>query len=148
MTSQQPILIVEDSDDDYEATERALLRNDSLHEPLVRCLNGQDALDYCFQQGKYILPAHAPRPKLVLLDLNMPGIDGREALRQLKSNERLKSVPIIVLTTSNAPADIETCYQLGANCYVHKPVELDAFYEAVGNIKKFWLGTALLPEQG
>ena len=100
------ILLVEDSPEDYEATVRAL-RRAGLHNPLFRCEDGDQALDFLFQRGVFADPAVAPRPAIILLDLNMPGTDGHEVLRQLKADEHLKTIPVIVLTTSDDERDIQ-----------------------------------------
>ncbi len=141
----QPILIVEDSDDDYEATERALSRTGNLGNPLKRCKNGQEALDYLLRKGNFDEHS-APLPGIVLLDLNMPGVDGREVLKCIKTTESIKHIPVIVLTTSDAEKDIEACYKEGANTYIHKPVELDGFFNAIKQLKDYWLNVAVLPK--
>lgn len=144
-STTQPILIVEDSDDDFEATVRALKRDGNLGNPLIRCKNGQQALDFLFRQGSFD-EHNAPRPSIVLLDLNMPGIDGRAVLKQIKSNDTIKHIPVVVLTTSNAQTDIDACYADGANTYIHKPVELDGFFSAVQQLRNYWLNIAILPK--
>lgn len=143
----QPLLIVEDSDDDYEATERALRHSGNLLNPLLRCRNGQEALDFIYHEGEFT-PDNAPRPGLILLDLNMPGVDGREVLLKLKSDENVKDIPVIVLTTSSSERDIEECYKYGANTYITKPVELDGFFKAIERLKEYWLEIAILPKPG
>ncbi|MFK7974887.1 MAG: response regulator [Halioglobus sp.] len=147
VSKSQPILIVEDSDDDYEATDRALRHSGNLLNPLLRCRNGQEALDFVYRQGHYNAE-NAPRPGLILLDLNMPGIDGREVLIRLKSDAELKDIPVIVLTTSSDERDIEECYKDGANTYITKPVELDGFFKAIERLKEYWLEIAILPKSG
>lgn len=144
VSKSQLILIVENSDDDYEATERAMRRSGNLLNPIFRCRSGQDALDFLYQQGDYT-PATAPRPGLILLDLNMPGVDGRDVLIQVKNDEDLKNIPVIVLTTSSSERDIEACYKDGANTYITKPVELDGFFKAIERLKQYWLEIAILP---
>src|SRR4051812_31919488 len=102
---KQPIPLVEDSPEDYEATGRAL-RKAGLSNPIFRCEDGEEALDYLFQRGAYSNPANAPRPGIVLLDLNLPGTDGREVLSAVKSEESLRSIPVVVLTTSTDDRDV------------------------------------------
>ena len=108
------------------ATLRAF-KKAGLANPVFACVNGDDALDFLYRRGPYAGPGNAPRPSLILLDLNMPGTDGREVLSDIKNNESLKTIPVIVLTTSSDARDIESCYQSGANSYVTKPVDLPGF---------------------
>ena len=145
-TTLQTILIVEDSDDDYIATIRAFKKANLLN-PVQRCTNGDQALDYLYQRGEFSAPATAPRPGFVLLDLNLPGTDGREVLRVAKSDPQLRQIPIIVLTTSLAEQDISRCYDAGANSYIKKPVDLVGFVQAVERLKEYWLGVAVLPKE-
>lgn len=143
------ILIVEDSDDDFFATQRAF-KKAGLSNPLYRCTNGDQAVDYLFRRGEFADPATSPRPSVVLLDLNLPGLDGRDVLRLVKADPELHKIPVIVLTTSAAEQDIERCYADGANTYVQKPVNLQGFFEAVSRLKDYWFEVAILPrtEQG
>lgn len=144
VSSTQTLLIVDDSDDDYETTEMAL-REANLVNPIARCEDGQDALDYLYAQGKYSESA-PKRPGIILLDLNMPGIDGRKVLARIKSDDNLKDVPVVVLTTSCDERDIDECYKIGANSYVQKPVDLDNFMSAIKRLKEYWLEIAILPK--
>ncbi len=145
MTPTKTILIVEDSDDDFLATERAF-RKSTLANPVRRCSNGDQALDYLYRRGEFADPANSPRPGLVLLDLNLPGTDGREVLRVIKSDPRLHKIPVIVLTTSDAERDIERCYDAGANSYVKKPVDMQGFVLAIARLHDYWLEVAVLPK--
>ena len=145
---QQPslptILLVEDSIDDYEAAMRSF-KAAHLDNPVHWCKTGQEALDYLKHEGTY---AHAPgaaKPALVLLDLNMPGIDGRKVLAIVKQDPALKKTPVVILTTSSAERDVTHCYELGASTYIQKPVDFDGLIAAVGRIKDYWFGIALLP---
>jgi CheY-like chemotaxis protein len=147
MQRHQPILLVEDSLEDVEATTRAL-RKAGLANPIHHCADGDDALDYLHQRGKYADPAQAPRPGVVLLDLNLPGTDGREVLTQAKADPQLKKIPVIVLTTSTDERDIERCYQAGANSYVKKPVDLDGFLQAIRRLTDYWFEVVILPRGG
>jgi CheY-like chemotaxis protein len=104
--------------------------------------DGIEALAFLRQQGDY---AGAPVPDLILLDLNMPRMDGRQTLAEIKLDPELRVIPVLVLTTSQAESDIAQCYDLHANCYIAKPVDLDQFLDIVQSIERFWLGTALLP---
>lgn len=136
------LLIVEDNDDDYLFTERAFKKS-KFANPLVRARNGEQALNYLYQEGEF---ADAARPAMVLLDLNMPGVNGYTVLEKMKADERLRSIPVVVLTTSDDPRDIEKCYSIGANSYVHKPVDLPGFIEAIARLKDYWFEISLLPE--
>ena len=135
------ILLVEDSLADARLTKRALLKSrvpSNLH--VVR--DGVEAMAFVLRRAPF---AEAPRPDLILLDLNLPRKDGRAVLAELKSDERLRTIPVVVLTTSVAPDDIETCYQLHANCFLVKPVDLEAFTSTILAIEEFWLTRAKLP---
>ena len=146
LTTTQPILIVEDSPEDYEATARAFEKA-SVANTLQWCQDGDEALDYLFRRDRYADPDEAPRPGVILLDLNMPGTDGREVLAEIKQDEMLKKIPVIVLTTSIDERDIEACYQAGANSYVQKPVDLVGFIEAIQRLKDFWFEIVVLPKR-
>jgi CheY-like chemotaxis protein len=135
------ILMVEDNPGDVRLTQEALKEAKVLnHLHVVE--DGEAALDYLYQRGMYSL---APRPDLVLLDLNLPRKDGREVLAEIKSDAMLKSIPVVVLTTSHAEADIVRAYNLNANCYVTKPVDFQRFTEIVRTIEDFWLTVVTLP---
>ena len=141
-SKQGTLLVVEDNDDDFLFTERAFKKS-RFANPLVRTRNGEEALDYLYQRGQF---ADAPRPAMMLLDLNMPGINGYTVLEKMKSDASLRSIPVVVLTTSDDPRDIEKCYDIGANSYVHKPVDLPGFIEAIARLKDYWFEISLLPE--
>jgi CheY-like chemotaxis protein len=142
---QQPILLVEDSPEDVEATVRAL-RRAGLANPIFRCEDGDDALDYLFRRGRYSDPASAPRPGIVLLDLNLPGTDGREVLAEIKADGALRSIPVVILTTSIDERDVERCYGAGANSYIKKPVDLEGFMRAIQRLKEFWFEIVIVPK--
>jgi CheY-like chemotaxis protein len=142
----QTILIVEDSDDDYMATVRAF-KKANLMNPVQRCTNGDQAIDYLLQRGEFSGPDKAPRPNIILLDLNLPGTDGKEVLRRIKSDPVLQKIPVVVLTTSNAEKDIEQCYAAGANSYVQKPVDLVGFIQSVARLSDYWFNVSILPKQ-
>jgi two-component system, response regulator len=146
MSPQHSVLLVEDSPEDFEATVRAL-RKAGLANPLHRCQDGDEALDFLFQRGQYADRAKAPRPSMILLDLNLPGTDGRDVLQQIKTNESLCSIPVVVLTTSTDDRDIERCYRMGANSYIKKPVNLDGFMQAIQRLKDFWFEVVVLPKE-
>lgn len=142
----QLVLIVEDSDDDYEVTLRALKKNCNLHNPVYRCETGQEAIDYVGRTGKYKTEP-APIPSVILLDLNMPGKDGRDVLKYIKTTDEYKSIPVIILTTSSDDRDVEKCYELGANTYIVKPVDFDKFIVAIRSLKEYWFNIAILPKR-
>lgn len=146
-STKQVILIVEDSDDDYESTVRALQRSGNLKNRILRCESGDEALDYLYGQGKFADRAEFPIPSVILLDLNMPGTDGRMVLRKIKNDDAVKDIPVVVLTTSNDAKDIDACYKDGANTYIHKPVDLDGFFKAIKQLKEYWFEIAILPKQ-
>lgn len=147
MSTQQPLLLVEDSPEDRMATLRAF-KKAGLINPIFSCVNGDDALDFLYRRGAYCDPASAPRPGVILLDLNMPGTDGREVLGDIKNNEILKTIPVIVLTTSSDSRDIETCYLAGANSYVTKPVDLPGFLLAIQRLKDWWFEVVVFHKPG
>jgi two-component system response regulator len=143
----QTILVVEDSDDDFEMMMDALTGNGGINNPVVRCEDGREALDYLLHRGEFEDAALAPTPGIILLDLNLPGIDGRQVLTTIKSTPALRTIPVVVLTTSDDERDVQACYALGANTYVRKPVDLGTFIAAVRRLKEYWLELALLPKE-
>lgn len=145
-SQSQPILVVEDSPEDFEAIKRAFTRA-RINNPIFHVEEGDDALDYLFQRGTYADARDAPRPGLVLLDLNLPGTDGREVLASVKSTPGLRRIPVVVLTTSSDPRDIDACYEAGANSYIQKPVDLSGFMTAMGRLKDYWLELVILPRE-
>lgn len=142
----QTILIVDDSDDDYDATVRALCKDKNLKNPLYRCEDGKQALDYLFRRGAYSDLCLADRPGIILLDLNMPGIDGRTVLAEIKGDVELKRIPVIVMTNSDDERDIRICYEIGANTYIRKPLNWTGFFEAMRRLKEYWFEIAILPK--
>ena len=143
--SNQPILIVEDSPEDFEATVRAL-KSSGLHNSLHRCSDGDEALDYLYRRGDYASADDSPRPGIILLDLNLPGTDGREVLEEIKQDPDLKKIPVVVLTTSTDERDIEACYEFGANSYIQKPVDLAGFVNAIQRLKDYWFQIVVFPK--
>ncbi|MBX3441198.1 MAG: response regulator [Planctomyces sp.] len=139
-----PILIVEDCPEDHEAMTRSL-REAGLANPIFVCDDGDSALNYLYRRGKFAAPESAPRPGLILLDLTLPATDGREVLREIKSDPELKGIPVVVMTSSFDLRDVEDCYLAGANSYVTKPVDLDGLVQAVKRLKEFWFGIVVLP---
>ncbi|RPH92005.1 response regulator [candidate division KSB1 bacterium] len=135
------ILLVEDSPGDVRLTAETL-REGKIRNRLHVVWDGVEAMDYLHSRGPY---AEAARPDLILLDLNLPKKDGREVLFEIKSDENLRSIPVIVLTTSDNDLDVLSCYDLHANCYIVKPVNLDKFIEVIKTIEGFWLNIVTLP---
>lgn len=137
------VLLVEDSPGDVRLTQEAFREADRTIDLRVT-VDGVDAMAFLRKEGPY---ADAPRPDFILLDLNLPKMDGREVLALIKGDENLKTIPTVILTTSEAEADILTSYKLQANCYLNKPVELQDFEELVKSINDFWLTMVKLPQQ-
>jgi chemotaxis family two-component system response regulator Rcp1 len=136
------VLLVEDSPGDVRLTQEAF-RAANMGVNLHVASDGVEAMAFLRREGVH---ANAPRPDLTLLDLNMPRMDGRQVLAQIKNDEKLKTIPIAILTTSESEADIAKSYQLHANCYLCKPVQLSAFEGLVKSINDFWLTKARLPQ--
>lgn len=138
------ILIAEDDADDRLLTMEALEEN-RLANDLHFVEDGEDLLQYLHQTGKYT-PETAPRPGLILLDLNMPKMDGREALKILKADQRLKQIPVVVLTTSEAEEDVLKSYDLGVNSFITKPVTFERLVEVIRKLGDYWFGIVELPK--
>ncbi|MCE3232209.1 MAG: response regulator [Rickettsiaceae bacterium] len=134
----QPILIVEDSEDDFDATRRAFTKANLLN-PIEHAVSGDKALEYLKNEGNC-------KPGLILLDLNMPGLDGRMTLEIIKQHRNLKKIPVVILTTSDDERDVKACYELGANTYIQKPVDFDGLICAIKQLKEYWFEIALLPK--
>ncbi len=135
------ILLVEDNPGDVRLTKEALKEN-KISNNLYEVIDGVEALDFLYKRGKY---AKKPRPDIILLDLNLPRKDGREVLAEIKNDESLKRIPVVILTTSRAEEDIVKTYNLHANCYITKPVDLDQFLRVVKSIEDFWISIVKLP---
>jgi chemotaxis family two-component system response regulator Rcp1 len=137
------VLLVEDSPGDVRLTQEAFRdANTSVH--LHVASDGVEAMAFLKREGPHV---NAPRPDLILLDLNLPKMDGREVLAHIKKDDTLKTIPTVILTTSDAEVDVAKSYQLQANCYLSKPVQLDAFEGLVKSINDFWLTKVKLPQQ-
>jgi two-component system response regulator len=143
MNKNKPItiLMAEDNATDVMITKEALV-----HAKLLNTLHvvsdGIEAMDFLYRRGKY---AKAPRPDLILLDLNMPRKNGQEVLAEIKADDKLKFIPVVILTTSKAEEDVLKAYGLHANCYVVKPVDFEVFAEVVRSIEQFWFSVVRLP---
>jgi two-component system, chemotaxis family, response regulator Rcp1 len=138
------VLLVEDSPGDVRLTQE-VFRDANRSVRLHVAEDGMEAMEFLRKLGSH---AHAPRPDLILLDLNLPRMDGREVLARIKADETLKTIPTVIFTTSDAEADIVRSYELQANCYLTKPVQLDTFEALVKSINDFWLIKVKLPQQG
>jgi two-component system, chemotaxis family, response regulator Rcp1 len=135
------ILLVEDNPADVRLTTEAL-KEEKIYNNLHVVIDGVEALSFLRREGKY---AKAVRPDLILLDLNLPKKDGREVLKEIKTDDNLKAIPVVVLTVSKSEEDILKTYDLHANCYITKPVDLDQFMKVIRSIQEFWLTIVKLP---
>ncbi len=142
--TSQPIdiLLVEDNEADIRLTQEVLTES-KVQNNIIIARNGEEALACLRQQGKH---RESPRPGLILLDLNLPLCDGREVLAEIKNDPNLRSIPVVILTTSKAEEDILKTYDLHANCYITKPVDLEQFVTVVSYIEDFWLAIVRLPK--
>jgi two-component system, response regulator len=138
------VLVAEDDDDDFHLTREAF-GEALVAQELIRVRDGEELLDYLLRRGSYERRAEPLGRLLILLDLNMPRMDGREALRELKAHPELRRIPVIALTTSKAEEDIVGTYDLGVNSFIRKPVRHDQFVDAVRTLKRYWLDLAEIP---
>ena len=138
------ILLADDDEEDMEMTQEAL-RQSRLGNDLRATFDGEDLMDYLLQRGKYSNPGDAPRPGLIMLDLNMPKKDGREALAEIKANPDLRNIPVIVLTTSRADEDVLRTYDLGVSSFITKPVTFAGLVEAMNVLTQYWFEIVELP---
>lgn len=149
MSNHQPpkpvdILLVEDNPGDADLAREAL-ENTKLNNRLYVVDDGEKAMSFLLREGPY---AEMPRPDLILLDLNLPRKDGRQVLAEIKLNDDLKRIPVVILTTSQAEEDVIRTYDLHANCYITKPINLNQFLHVVRSIESFWLSIVILPPKG
>jgi CheY-like chemotaxis protein len=138
------ILLVEDNVQDIEITQRAFAKGRVRNE-LTVVRDGEEAIEYLYHRGKYQDPATSPRPGMILLDLNLPKVGGLEVLQQIKKDDQLKQIPVIVLTVSQREEDVVRSYDLGVNTYIQKPVEFDNFMRVVNAVQEYWILIATLP---
>jgi CheY-like chemotaxis protein len=138
------ILMADDDDDDFLLTQKALKQSKLLN-TLHRVQDGEELLEYLRREGEYSDKDNCPRPGVILLDLNMPRKDGREALKEIKSDEKLRDIPIVVFTTSKAEEDIYKSYQLGVNSFITKPVTFDGLIQVMQTLGKYWFEIVELP---
>ncbi len=143
-TGVLPILMVDDDADDRIMTEKALRKNRVIN-PILFLSDGEELLDYLKRKGRFAEPGAAPKPCFILLDLNMPKMDGRKALLFVKSDPELKKIPVVVLSTSSAEEDILRSYNLGANSFITKPVNFDGLVAMMESLKNYWLEIVELP---
>lgn len=136
------VLMAEDDEHDIIATKRAW-KAGQMANPLHIVSNGEECLEYLERRGAYSDPSSSPRPGILLLDINMPRMDGLETLQRIRANEQLRSLPVVMLTTSKAEEDRMRSYELGANAYIVKPIGFDNFAEAIRTINLFWKLVAL-----
>lgn len=145
-TNKMVILVADDDEDDQLFTKEAF--DESKLSIDMRFVNdGLELLDYLKQRNKYANPDESPRPSLILLDLNMPKMDGREALKEIKNDETLRMIPVVALTTSKAEKDVLKTYELGINSFITKPVTIDDFIEIASTLGHYWLEIVQLPQQ-
>ncbi|MEX0773855.1 MAG: response regulator [Balneolales bacterium] len=131
------ILLIEDNKHDAELTLRALKKH-QITNRLIHLKDGAEALDFIFAKGAYSGRGVMDKPKVILLDLKMPKVDGIEVLRRIKEDDRTKTIPVVILTSSKEDPDINRCYKLGANSYIVKPVDFDDFLKAVSDLGLYW----------
>jgi CheY-like chemotaxis protein len=144
MPGVQEVLLVDDNPADITLASEALAQTKRQCK-ISTAVDGEQAVAFLFRRGKY---ANQVRPNLVVLDLNLPKKDGRAVLQELKSDPELRKIPVVIFSSSQASADIVRSYQLGANCYVSKPVNLNAYFAALQSVEEFWFGIASLPQEG
>lgn len=137
----QSILVVDDNEDDYEAVARAF-KKVGLTNPVSLCTTGQEAVNFLKSREGH---KSGEKPMLIMLDLNMPGMDGFQVLQRIREDASLKQIPVVIWTTSSNEKDIDTCYQLGANAFMQKPVVFDDLIESIRRLRQYWFETALLP---
>ncbi|MBE9107955.1 response regulator [Nodosilinea sp. LEGE 07298] len=145
LAPQHPMLVVEDSDEDFEAIQR-FVRRSPISIPVQRCVTGEQALAQLSQTVLTDGPTAAQYPGLIVLDLNLPGTDGRDVLRQIKQDATLKTIPVIIFTTSNNPQDIQDCYHLGVRRYIVKPIDYDQLKRDIQSLIDYWFEVTHRPE--
>lgn len=139
----KPLLVIEDSPEDFEVLVRAFNKAEILL-PLYRCKDGDDALDFLFKKGRYEGDPYAVSPAIILLDLNLPGTDGYNVLNEIKGHKELGMTPVVVLSTSKSESDVKKSYELGANSYIQKPVDMEGYVRMARMIKSYWFECSIL----
>lgn len=143
-TSQCSLLMIEDSDEDFAAFER-IARQSAIQNPIYRCSDGDEALAFLRQTGRFADSTSVSRPSIILLDLNLPGVDGRDVLRQIKQDAELKTIPVVIFTTSSNPRDVNICYEQGVNGYLIKPIDISQLKRTIRLFFEYWFEVTLLP---
>ncbi|GCE21108.1 response regulator [Dictyobacter kobayashii] len=143
--AESPLLFVEDNDDDFEVVLWAMKKL-SLSIPIVRCIDGDEALDYLYHREEFAREGTSPRPALILLDLNLISMDGNDVLQEVKSHPDLRMIPVIIWTSSENQKDIEVSFRLGANSYLLKPMNMKQLLDVVETLNKYWFGIAISPQ--
>jgi len=144
-TARTPIILMAEDDSDDRLLAREAIEESGLQAELRFVENGADLMDYLHQRVKFSVPGSAPRPSVILLDLNMPRKDGPEALKEIKADATLRTIPVVVFTTSRADTDIEKAYLLGANSFISKPTAFEALVKVMRTLGQYWFEVAVLP---
>ena len=142
--NKPPLLIIEDSDEDFAALARMITKA-QIPNPIYRCEDGEEALDFLYREGEYQDESLSPRPSLIVLDLNLPGTDGREILAQLKQDRDLHTIPVVIFSTSSNPKDVDACYRQGISGYIVKPMDTQRLNQLVQTFLDYWLKAVELP---
>lgn len=142
--NHKPLLIIEDSDEDFTALTR-MMNKANIDNPIYRCEDGEEALDFLYHQGEYGDKSLAPRPSLIVLDLNLPGTDGREVLAELKSDRDLRAIPVVIFSTSSNPRDVDGCYSQGISGYIVKPMDINRLNQLAQTFLEYWFKAVELP---
>lgn len=144
-TARRPVILMAEDDADDRLLARDALNECQLGHDLHCVEDGEDLLDYLHRRGNYVDKSRSPRPSLILLDLNMPKKDGREALREIRGDPNLRRIPVVVFTTSSADADVELVYEMGANSCITKPASFDSLVEVMRMLGRYWFSVVDLP---
>jgi CheY-like chemotaxis protein len=145
MSINAKVVVVADDDEDDRLMTKEAFEESGVGGTLLFVQDGAELMDYLYQRGQFAQPESSPRPSLILLDLNMPRMDGREALKAIKTDEQLKTIPVTIFTTSNAQEDVIRSYGLGGNCFVSKPVTFSGLVDAIKQLGQFWFQLAEVP---
>ncbi|MEM7594491.1 MAG: response regulator [Cyanobacteria bacterium P01_A01_bin.83] len=141
---KHPLLVIEDSDEDFAALIRVISKA-HIPNPVYRCEDGEEALDFLYRSGEYE-DQFAPRPSLIVLDLNLPGTDGREVLAAIKQDQDLQTIPVVIFSTSSNSKDVDACYRQGISGYIVKPMNINLLNRVVHNFLDYWFETVELPD--